>query len=545
MDENDPSKQESDATPDKTEKEPVKVPSILHNYTSLAGMSITLASLTSIILLFLIELTGAETTPYLGILTYIILPMGLALGIGIIFLGILFERWRRRKLTPEQIASYPILDLSGPRRRRKFLVFIFCTVLLLFVTAFGSYRAYEYTESVAFCGQRCHTPMKPEYTAFNVSPHAKLHCVDCHVGEGAEWYVRSKFNGVRQLYGVVTGHYNRPIESPVKNMRPANDTCAKCHWPEKFHGDVIRVFNHYGYDEQNSLNQTRLLVKVGGGSAAGGPVGGIHWHMNIANEVTYVASDEKRQNIPWVRMKDVNGNVTEYTVRNSPMSPQQIAGAEKRTMNCIDCHNRPAHIFNSPNNAVDQSMEIGKLDASIPFIKAKAVELLAKPYASEEEAVSAIENGLTEYYRTSYADIYSSRRQQIDIAIAEVQRIYKNNFFPEMKTNWSTHVNNIGHLNFQGCFRCHDGQHVSPEGRVIRNDCNICHTTLDQTFAGKTVVPVEGKFQHPVNLGDRGNFVCATCHKGDRPFRHPLNLGDLSRFQCADCHSGTYPKVPL
>jgi nitrate/TMAO reductase-like tetraheme cytochrome c subunit len=446
-------------------------------------------------------------------------------------------------LTPEQIASYPILDLSGPRRRRKFLAFVSVMVVLLFIMAFGSYQAYEYTESVAFCGQRCHTPMKPEFTAFLASPHAKLRCVDCHVGEGAEWYVRSKLNGVRQLYGVVTGHYNRPIETPVKNMRPANETCAKCHWPEKFHGDVIRVFNHYEYDENNSLNQTRMLVKVGGGSAAGGPVGGIHWHMNIANEVTYVAADEKRQVIPWVRFKDASGNVTEYFAKNNPLSAQQLQTAEKRTMNCIDCHNRPAHIFLSPNNAVDQSLAFGKLDTSLPYLKAKAVEALAGQYATEDEAVNSIGSSLDDYYRTTYPDVYSSKRDSINSAIAEVQRIYRTYFFPEMKTDWSTHENNIGHLNFQGCFRCHDGQHFSSDGRVIRNDCNVCHTTLDQTSAGKTVTAPDGKFQHPVDLGDRGNWLCATCHKGDRPFKHPLNLGDISRFQCADCHSGTYDKV--
>ena len=537
---------ESIPNSEQEQKEPAKrveVPNILFNYISLAGISLSFASVTCIVLLFLIELTSPVAAPYLGLLTYIVLPAGLALGVFVILVGVFFERRRRRKLTPEEIAAYPILDLSGPRRRRKFLVFIFVSVLFLFVTAFGSYQAFEYTESVEFCGQRCHVPMKPEFTAYNVSPHAKVKCVECHVGEGAEWYVRSKLNGVRQLYGVVTGHYNRPIETPVHNMRPANDTCAKCHWPEKFHGDVIRVFDHYGYDEQSSLNRTRLLVKVGGGSMKGGPVGGIHWHMNVANEISYVAADEKRQDIPWVRMKDANGNVTEYFAKNSSLSPQQIQDGERRIMNCIDCHNRPAHIFLSPNDSVDQSLSAGKLDASLPYIKAKAVEFLNKPYGTEDEALNSISAGMDEYYRTTYPDIYSAKRDSINSAIAEVRRLYSTNFFPEMKTNWATHQNNIGHRTAQGCFRCHDGQHFSSDGRVIRNECNVCHTTVDQTFNNKTVVPQDGKFQHPVNLGDRGNWLCATCHKGDRPFQHPLNLGDLSRFQCAECHSGKYEKV--
>lgn len=524
------------------DKRAVKVPSLLQNYLSLGGISIVLASVTGIVLLLLIEWSRPQSTPYIGILTYFLLPAGFAFGMFVILVGVFFEKRRRRKLTPEEIAADSILDLSGSRRRR-FLVFVFITVLFLFVTAYGSYRGYEYTESNAFCGIRCHVPMKPEFTAFQSSPHARLHCVDCHVGEGAEWYVKSKLNGVRQLYGVVTGHFERPIKTPVQNMRPAIDTCAKCHWPEKFHGDVIRVFDHYGYDEENSLNRTRLLVKVGGGSPSGGASGGIHWHMNVANEVRYIATDEKRQNIPWVQMKDSTGKVTEYVARTGGLSAQQIAAAEKRTMDCMDCHNRPAHIFLSPNDAVDQSLSAGKLDISLPYIKAKAVEFLNRPFASEEEAMAAIAGGIDEYYRTTYPSIYSAKGDSIKNAAAEVQRLFQINFFPEMKTNWATHVNNIGHRVFQGCFRCHDGQHSSADGRVIRNECNICHTTMDQTFRGKTTIPPDGKFQHPISLGDRGEWLCATCHRGDRPFRHPVNLGDISRFQCAECHAGIYEKV--
>lgn len=526
-----------------SEPSPLKIPSLLHNYVSLAGMSMTLASLTSMVLLFLLDFFGSGDNSYLGILTYVLLPAGFLIGVGVIILGVIIERWRRRKLAPEEIAAYPILDLSGPRRRRIFLIFIFLSVLFLFLSAFGSYQAYEYTESVEFCGQKCHAAMKPEFVAFNASPHAKLRCVDCHVGGGAEWYVRSKFAGVRQLYAVTFDTFNRPIETPVHNMRPANDTCAKCHWPEKFHGDQLRVFSHYGYDENNSLRQARLLVKVGGGTRKGGPVGGIHWHMNLAHEITYVATDEKRQDIPWVRMKDENGNVVEYVSRNSTMSPSQIESAPKRAMDCIDCHNRPTHIFLSPNNAVDQSMAAEKLDVSLPFLKMKAVEVLARTYSTEDEAMNAIATDMDAFYRTTYPAVYAAKRDSINNAIAEVQRIYRTYFFPEMKTNWATHANNIGHLNSQGCFRCHDGQHFSQDGKAIRNECNICHTTIDQTFAGKVTVPPDGKFQHPVNLGDRGNWLCSTCHKGDQPFKHPLNLGDISKFQCSECHSGTYEKV--
>jgi hypothetical protein len=328
-------------------------------------------------------------------------------------------------------------------------------------------------------------------------------------------------------------------------MRSATETCMSCHWSEKYHGDKIKIFNHYAFDEANSLNQTRMLVKVGGGNPEGGPVGGIHWHMNVANEITFVSTDERRQVIPWVRLKDRNGQVTEYFDKGDPISPQDVEKHEKRRMDCIDCHNRPAHRYLSPNQALDEAFSAGKLDVTLPFLKAKAAETLSKTYATNDEAVQAIAADLKAYYQTAHPSIHSSRPQDVDAAVAEVQRIYQTYFFPEMKTDWQAHPDNIGHYNAQGCFRCHDGQHVSKEGRVIRNECNVCHTTLDQKYRGQEFRSEDGQFRHPVNLGDKNTWQCASCHKGGSTFVHPLNLGDISRFQCAECHKGQDYRMDL
>lgn len=521
-----------------------KIPSLYHNYLSFAGTAIAVASLTCIVFLFLIELSSGHEQPYLGLFTFLLFPSIMIFGLFLVVVGMLFERRRRRRSAPTDVPAYPILDFNNASMRRTFLVVLCAGFLFLFMSAFGSYRVFEYSESVTFCGQQCHV-MDPEFTTYKVSPHSKVACVECHVGSGAEYYVRAKMNGTRQLYGVVTGSYNIPIETPVHNMRPANETCAECHSADKFHGDKLKVFNHYGFDEKNSLNQTRMLIKVGGGDPNTGQVGGIHWHMNVSNEVSYIATDEKRQNIPWVRFKDGNGNVTEYAIREANLSAQQIEQAPKRVMDCIDCHNRPTHIYLPPDKAVDNSFDANKLDASLPFLKLKAIEVLSKPYNTKEEAVSSIANNLDEYYRTNHADVYAAKKDAVNGAITEVQRIYQTYFFPDMKTDWRTHANNIGHYKVEGCFRCHDGQHFSSQGKVIRNECNICHTTLDQTFAGKTTVPQNGQFQHPANLGDKGAWQCATCHKADRAFKHPLNLGDISRFQCADCHKAQTFKSEL
>jgi nitrate/TMAO reductase-like tetraheme cytochrome c subunit len=524
------------ALPASEEKNEVKVPSVFQNYISLGGTSIVLASLTSIVLLFLIQITSADTTPYLGILTYIILPAGLTFGIFVIFVGVFFERRRRRKLSAEQIAAYPILDLSGPRRRRRFLAFVFVTVLFLFVSAFGSYQAFEYTESVEFCGQRCHTVMKPEFTAYLAGAHARVRCVDCHVGSGADWYVKSKLSGAYQLYSVTFNKYSRPITTPVHNLRPAPETCEQCHWPEKFFGAQMKVFNRYGNDEHNTLHQRKMLINVGGGSPTNGAVEGIHWHMNIANEVLYIATDDHRQQIPWVQIKGRDGNVTVYTDRRRQLSQDQLATSSKRKMDCMDCHNRPAHVYLPPDVAVDQSLTAGRIDATLPYIKRQGVEVLSGQYDSTELALAAIDKGIHDFYDINYPDLAAQKRQEISNAIEELQHVFQTYFFPEMKTDWQTHPNNIGHLNSAGCFRCHDGQHVSDTGKVISNDCTICHTTIFDAQVPAAQNIKLGAFKHPVDLGALSDRRCDSCHVPNKPFKHPINLGDISMFQCVVCH---------
>jgi nitrate/TMAO reductase-like tetraheme cytochrome c subunit len=513
-----------------------KTPSLFHNYISLVGAAIVLACLASILLLFLIEITAKNPTPYIGIFAWVILPSILVFGLIVIGIGMMVQRRRRRYLSHSEIAAYPTIDLNDPRRRRFFLIFVTLTFVFVSVSAFGSYRAFEHTESVSFCGETCHTVMKPEFVAFQNSPHARLRCVDCHVGSGAEWYVRSKFNGVHQLYAVTFGTYEKPIKTPVENMRPARDTCAQCHWPEKFWGTQLKVFNEYAYDEKNSLRQIRMLINVGGGSPETGPVSGIHWHMNLANEITYLATDVQRQIIPWVQSKDKNGNLTVYTASNAQLPRDQMERAPKRRLDCIDCHNRPAHIYNPPDVSLDTAFAAEKLDVSLPYLKRQAVEILSKSYASNDEALKSIASGIDGYYRANYSALYPQKRASIDGAIAEIQRIYQTNFFPEMKTDWQAHPNNIGHLRSSGCFRCHDGEHVSNTGKVIRNDCNICHTVLYDSAGQPEQYAKTGPFQHPVDLGGLADHKCEFCHKAAKPFKHPVNLGDISMFQCVECH---------
>lgn len=510
-------------------------PTLFRNYISFAGSVIVIAAVASIILLVLIEITQTEENPYLGIVTYVILPGCLILGLLVIFAGMLIERRRRRRSPSSEIAPFPRIDLNDPRQRRLSAGLLGLAFIFVFASAFGSYRAYEYTESVEFCGKTCHSVMKPEFVAFHASSHARLRCVDCHVGSGAEWYARSKLSGARQLYSLAFGTYSKPINTPVHNLRPANETCAQCHWPSKFHGSQLQAFNHYAYDEKNTLRQMRMLINVGGGDPEAGPVAGIHWHMNLANDIQYIAMDTHRQVIPWIRVKDRQGTVTEYYDRSRPLTAEQIAAGKKRTMDCVDCHNRPAHVYLPPDLAVNQSFSAGKLDPSLPFLKRQTVAALSGSYSTESEAIGSIAKSLNSFYETGHPEVYSQKQDLIKSAIQETQRLYRTYFFPEMKTNWETHPNNIGHFYSSGCFRCHDGEHVSASGKVIRNDCNICHTVLSDS-ANPPRVSISPVFQHPVDLGGLAERKCETCHKANEPFKHPVNLGDISIFQCVECH---------
>ena len=513
-----------------------KLPSLFHNYISFVGAALAVASVCSIVLLVLIDLTGKTKTAYLGIFAYVLMPGILILALLIICVGILWERRRRRRFSAEEIARFPRIDFNNAHSRSVFFGFLGLSTIFVFMSAFGSYRAYEHTESVAFCGQTCHETMKPEFVAYGVSPHAHVRCVECHVGSGAQGYARSKVTGSYQLYAVTFNKVPKPITTPVHTMPPTSETCEQCHWPSRFYGNEMKAFSHYAYDEHNTLRSMRLLINVGGGDPETGPVAGIHWHMNLGNEITYIAADNQRQVIPWVRVKDLQGNVTEYVDRNRPPSSELMTTAEQRRMNCIDCHNRPAHTYLPPDVAVDQSLAAGRLDPSLPFLKREAIAVLSKPYNTTGEAVNSISSNLDTFYRTNYTSLYTTRSEAVNSATKEIQRIYQTYFFPEMKTDWQTHPNNIGHLYSSGCFRCHDGDHVSNTGKLIRNDCNVCHTVLYDSARPPEKNARTGPFQHPVDLGALADHKCEFCHKANKPFQHPVNLGDISMFQCVECH---------
>jgi nitrate/TMAO reductase-like tetraheme cytochrome c subunit len=484
---------------------------LLRNPVSLAGVALAIVGLANIFLFVLIDLIAIKPSPYIGILAYMVSPAFFSLGLLLMLAGVLIER--RKKVEPTEF--YPVVDLNDRAQRSAVISFVTFLLVFALVSTGGSYKAYEYTDSVQFCGQLCHTVMNPEFTAYQLSPHARVACVDCHVGSGATWYVKSKLSGARQVFAATFNTFPRPIPTPVHNLRPAQDTCEQCHWPKKFYGGQLKVFTHYANDEKNTVRQIRLLIKTGGGDPTTGAPEGIHWHMNIANRIDYVAADEKHQVIPYIHVEDQQGRVTEYFAKDSTLTKDQIAKTPRHRMDCVDCHNRPTHIYVPPDQAVDQSLLGHRLDASLPFIKQEAVTVLTANYATTDEAQRGIAKGLDDFYESRYPDVAKSKQLEIRNAVAEVQQIFQHTTFPEMKLNWQTHPNNLGHYYFGGCFRCHDGQHVSADGRVISRDCNQCHSVMSQTEGTTNVMAAPGQtFQHPVDLGDLTQVNCADCHTG-------------------------------
>lgn len=473
------------------------------NWLTYAGVVVALGSFFAFLLLFVIDVFARVSNPYLGILAYVIAPGFLFLGLGMVGLG---AWWQRRSEQRSGVADGPGLltvDLSRPADRKKLRWFVVGSVIFLLCTAIGSYQTYHVSESVQFCGQACHGPMKPEFTAYQFSPHARVACVECHVGHGAEAFVKAKMNGVHQLVGVMTGDYNRPIKTPIHNLRPARETCEQCHWPQKFSGNIDRTYASFLADETNTAYSVRLSLNVGGADPTHGPVGGIHWHVSQDNKIEYIATDDRRQVIPWVRVTDPNGVVTEYRV---PKFTNDISGYEIRMMDCMDCHNRPSHRYRSPNDAVNFALSIGKINPQLPWVKSNVVELLAQKYETEAEALDKIQTALWTIYPEA---------PDTDKLVTEVQNIYSQNFFPEMKADWRAYPENIGHKDWPGCFRCHDDRHVALESKkkIPASGCQSCHTILSQGVGEQLhkISPQGQEFQHP---GDPVDGACNDCHTG-------------------------------
>lgn len=442
----------------------------------LLGAALTTASAVLFLSLFLIESVGVHGGPYLGILTFMILPGVFILGLVLMPAGAWLER-RRLRRTGAVGGTFPVIDLNRPAVRNLALVFLGATVVNLVIVSAATYKGVEYMETVEFCGQACHSVMDPEYTTYQRSPHSRVACVECHIGPGADWFVKSKLSGAWQVVSVNLDLYPKPIPTPVHSLRPARETCEQCHWPTKFVGDRLKVITHFEEDEANTETKTVLVLRVGGSD--GTKSHGIHWHVDPNHEVRY-RSTKDRETMHEVTFEDASGTTRRWASPAADANGDAPKGEETewRTMDCVDCHNRPSHIYRLPHVELDRAIHEGRIDRNLPFIRREGLAALKEDFPSHEEARKGIAAAIRAFYEKEYPAVVVSSSEQIRQAGEALGDIWCWNVFPSMNITWGTYPNHIGHEETPGCFRCHGSDLVDEAGESISGDCETCHGVL-------------------------------------------------------------------
>ena len=442
-----------------------------NNWISLIGGALTTASAFVLIGFWIVSFFGhaGPTNPYVGLVVDLALPGLFVLGLILIPLGM----WLRHKevTAAGQVPTvFPAIDLKDPFFRRGIEVVLVATFINFVIVGTASYRGISYMDSPNFCGQSCHV-MAPQWTAYQVSPHSHVACVECHIGSGVSAAVHAKVNGTKQLIEVALHTYPAPIKASLNVLRPARATCEECHSPTRFVGEKLLVETAFGDDEKNSPTRTVLALHLGGVDSLS-HLSGIHGHH--LDHYEYVATDATNQTIISVKKHNPDGSTTEF-VSSDWKGP--VAGVT-RQMDCMDCHNQATHVFETPQDAINHAMLDGSPNPALPFVHKKGLELIQAQYSSQDEAAAKITAGLSDFYRSQYPAVWSGQRGAVDAAAKTLVAIYKRNVFPSMKVTWGTYPNNIGHNAFPGCFRCHDGSHTSKDGKTISNDCALCHNLL-------------------------------------------------------------------
>jgi nitrate/TMAO reductase-like tetraheme cytochrome c subunit len=498
----------------------MKLPKSFYSWTTISGA--VLASISFLLIVFTLLISfifPSEGGNYLGLFTFIILPVFLIIGLIMIPVGTIRKAKRDKIREVQREVKFPIVDLNQPDQRMVVGIFVIGSVIFIMLTALGSYEVFHYTESNEFCGTTCHAVMEPEYVTYHNSAHARVRCVECHVGSGANWYVKSKLSGLYQVYSVIAKAYSQPIETPIHNLRPAQETCEKCHWPQQFYDPKFVTKKHYLSDEENTEWNIQLLMKIGPQHRALGLAEGIHWHINPDVQIEYTTASWKRDTI--VEVKYTNTNTGEIRIYTDSEGPEISETAKKETINmdCLSCHNRPSHDYLSPSHFVDNDITSGKISQSIPEIKSIAMGILIREFPDTDSAMRYISTRINNYYSKNYEEFYNENTALIENAIVAIQEGYNNNIFPYMKANWSVYPNYLGHVESMGCYRCHNNSFKSNDGHIITKDCTLCHAIKAQ--------------------GPKGDMEYAHADSS-LVFNHPFDMNDWEEMSCFDCHSALY-----
>ena len=405
------------------------------NWVGLSGVVVTSTVFVLFLIFELLHLTGIMTSAFIGLVSYLALPAFFVAGLILIPLGWLLHR-RRTGLTTTDLLSERFdeewLQHKAVGSTLSLWVVGLTLVNLLFLGV-GSIRMLKFMDEPSFCGTACHSVMSPEWAAYQESPHSRVKCVSCHVGQGVEALIDSKINGMWQMISVTLDLYERPIPTPVHNLRPSRETCEQCHWPQKFIGDRVQSFTSYDFDEASTPKYTMLKLKVGSGE--GDNQGQIHWHVSAENEIRYSSTEFERQEMAWVKVKQADGSFKAF--RNKELA-RNVKSEPERVMDCVDCHNRVTHIYDDPEDVVDRAITKGEIDHSLPFVKRAALGALTGSWSDREGAMRGIENDFGGFYRREYPNIATTKADAIDSAIEVLRASNRKSIHHRMNIDWNS-----------------------------------------------------------------------------------------------------------
>ena len=444
------------------------------NWVSRLGIALTTSSFIIFIVIQLAMLAGILVNAYIGLIAYLLFPSLVVIGLILVPLGwYIYVKGTGKTIRALLSERFNPVDIeSGVSCSRMFRTIIILTVINILFLGVASIRMLSFMDEPHFCGTACHSVMNPEWVTYQASPHARVKCVECHVGEGAGALLDSKLNGTWQMISVTFDLLERPIPTPVHQLRPARETCEKCHWPDKFYGNRLKTIVNYKRDSLSTPIYTTLGLKIDAGKGA--ERSGIHWHVAKENEVRYASVDDKREKMLWVEVYQPDGSFKRYS--NKDYHQQSDESKNIRSLDCVDCHNRATHIYEDPQKAVNERMSFGLLDRSLPYLNREALHAIIKNYPGRNAAMNGIANHLRGFYKRNYPEMAAENIALIDSCVNALQDIYNRNIHPEMNISWGSYPSHIGHKGGSGCFRCHNSKLVDEDNKSISYDCVLCHS---------------------------------------------------------------------
>jgi nitrate/TMAO reductase-like tetraheme cytochrome c subunit len=455
--------------------------------------------------------------------------------------------------------------------------------LVLVIGAFGFAGIWtgatliHWTETADFCG-RCHQ-MGPELAAYESGPHNTITCGECHVEPGIDGWIKSKLNGTRQLVQVITGLYPQPIPPPEHSaLPPVEDTCLHCHSLDRLATANLITRTTYAEDEPNTRTFVGLMVRPASGDVFD-RTRSVHWH--ILEDVRLRTAEDDPEKIDWVSVNLPDGTLREFIGQDmigldasnvTPVLEEIKAAGEERQMDCIQCHNRVGHPIPNPRRGMDADLAAGHIDASLPYVKREGQRILWDDYPTEAAAFAAAEE-LETFYELRYPEVAATQGDEIDEAIEQIKILYRLTATPEMKVTAASYPDFLGHLDFPGCFRCHDGGHYLVEDgavtkEVIPATCDTCHTYPQIGPAVASLPLGEPPVEHDDPLYvfnhkdvatslDPGTQSCGECHARDYCINchdtgavtvdhdemmtnHASSIRESGNQSCAYCHQPVY-----